>query len=56
MDAIEKLINEEKKQAMYEEECLADQLFDMEDLLVSGESLQDYFEEINDYYDGTMAI
>lgn len=30
MDAIEKLIHDEKKQAMYEEESLADLLFDEE--------------------------
>ena len=35
MDAIEKLIHDEKKQAMYEEEFLADMLFDKEDLLES---------------------
>lgn len=39
MDAIEKLIHDEKKQAMYEEESLVDLLFDKEDLLESGESL-----------------
>ena len=56
MDAIEKLIHEEKKQAMYEEESLADLLFDKEDLLESGESLQDYYECMNDYLDGTMNV
>ena len=35
MDVIEKLIHDEKKQAMYEEESLADMLFDKEDLLES---------------------
>lgn len=30
MDAVEKLIHDEKKQAMYEEESLADLLFDEE--------------------------
>ena len=44
MDVIEKMIHDEKKQAMYEEESLADMLFDKEDLLESGESLQDYYE------------
>ena len=56
MDSIEKMIHDEKKQAMYEEESLVDLLFDKEDLLESGESLQDYFEEVNDYLDGTMNI
>ena len=56
MDAIEKLIHDEKKQAMYEEESLADLLFDKEDLLESGESLQDYYEYMNDYLDGTMNV
>ena len=36
MDAIEKLMHNEKKQSMYEEESLADMLFDKEDLLESG--------------------
>ena len=35
MDVIKKLIHDEKKQAMYEEESLADMLFDKEDLLES---------------------
>ena len=56
MDVIEKLIHEEKKQVIYEEECLADLLFDKEDLLESGESLQDYYECMNDYLDGTMNV
>ena len=56
MDVIEKLIHYEKKQAMYEEESLADMLFNKEDPLESGESLQDYYECMNDYLDGTMNI
>ena len=56
MDVIEKLIHDEKRQAMYEEESLADMLFDKEDLLESGESLQDYYECMNDYLDGTMNV
>ena len=56
MDGIEKLIHDEKRQAMYEEESLADMLFDKEDLLESGESLQDYYECMNDYLDGTMNV
>ena len=56
MDSIEKMIYDEKKQAMYEEESLVDLLFDKEDLLESEESLQDYFEEIKDYLDGTMNL
>ena len=47
MNTIEKL---------YEEEFLADMLFDKEDLLESGESLQDYYECMNDYLDGTMNV
>ena len=43
MDIIEKVIWEEKKQAMYDEECFADLLFDKEDLLESGESLEDIY-------------
>lgn len=38
------------------DECLADLLFDKEDLLESGESLQDYYECMNDYLDGSMSI
>lgn len=38
MDAIERLIWEEKKQAMFEEESIGDSLFDMNELQ---ESLQD---------------
>lgn len=56
MDAIEKLIHDEKRHAMYEEGSLADMLFDKEDLLESGESLQDYYECMNDYLDGTMNV
>jgi hypothetical protein len=56
VDTIEKIINEEKKQAMFIEESLADYLFDKLDLLESGESLQDYYESINDYLDGTMNV
>ena len=56
MDAIEKLIHDEKIQAMYEEESLADMLFNKEDPLESGESLQDYYECMNDYLDGTMNV
>ena len=56
MDAIDKLIHDEKKDAIFEEESLADMLFDKEDLLESGESLQDYYECMNDYLDGTMNI
>ena len=42
---------------MLMEETLADSLFDKEDdLLESGESLQDYFEEMNDYLDGNMNV
>ena len=48
MDTIEKLIHEEKKQAMYEEESLADLLFDEEDLLETGELLQDYYDYMTD--------
>ena len=56
MDTIEKLIHDEKKHAMYKEESLSDMLFDKEDLLESGESLQDYYECMNDYLDGTMNV
>lgn len=35
---------------------LADELFEVEDMLESGESLEDYYEEMNDYLDGTMNI
>lgn len=35
---------------------LADELFELEDMLESGESLEDYYEEMNDYLDGTMNI
>lgn len=56
MDPITKAIHDEKKQAMYEEESLADLLFEKEDLLESGESLQDFYECMNDYHEGTMNI
>lgn len=35
---------------------LADLLFEKEDLLESGESLQDYYEYMNDYIDETINV
>ena len=37
-------------------ENLADLIFEKENLLESGESLQDYYESMNDYIDETINV
>ena len=37
-------------------ENLADLIFEKEDLLESGELLQDYYESMNDYIDETINV